>query len=243
MPKNELLDGLIAASEEQITSTQELEDTVLAPLLEIIDLIQNAYLRSFVRCVLYNTPEEFWTMPVSTLPDIHPPDEYAEGGLVLHTKRVVRAAALIAEVQLRIQEDIDVLVAAALLHDIVKADESIPDYLHSIAVDKFVENLSVIDELDADYVTRSNTLSFIMNHPDQLILLMRVIRAHEGLDSPCPELVPVTSLEQILNIANQIAKNIDKIVDGYEIQEFRWRTQEAGSTTEDSEAQGSTGKD
>lgn len=225
------LDELLEIN-ENMGSIQEKEDLVLAPLLDHINLIQNGDLKSFVRCVLCNVPAVFWTMPVHLEPDIHPLDEYKEGGLVLHTKRVVRAAMLLTEIQYRPQEELDLMIAAALLHDIMKADSNVPNYLHSIAVDRFIETLSVTDELDSEYQTRSNTLSFIVNSPEQLIMLMRIIRAHEGTESPCPELIPVTSLEQILNAANQVARNIDKIVDGYEIKEFRWQDDPSTKDTE-----------
>lgn len=216
-----MLDNLLA--EESVNSdVLTEEDKTLEPLLAEINLIRNAELRSFVRAVLLNANPNFWIMAAAKEPDQHPEDEYMFGGLVTHTKRVFRTVCLMAESQIRSIEDLDLLLAGALLHDLGKCDDSVPEYLHTIVVDKLVEGLSMLDEADPTYQDRSNVLTFIINQSESLLILMRLVRSHEGFASPIPEIVPVTSLEQILHLSNQICRNLDRIIDGLEVQHWRW---------------------
>jgi len=88
----------------------------LPELAEITD----AGLRGFVEGVLARAPVYFWSVPASTTGRFHPPDEWLPGGLVLHTRRVARVALEIARGWKLSYEQKNILVAAALLHDVCK---------------------------------------------------------------------------------------------------------------------------
>ncbi len=67
----------------------------------------------------------FWSTPSSTSGKYHPPDERMPGGLVLHTRRVVRLAVegvdrYILQVHPWYLQAKEIVIAAALLHDIKK---------------------------------------------------------------------------------------------------------------------------
>jgi HD domain len=82
-------------------------------------LIWDAEIREFIATVLAGAPQYFWTVPSSTSGKTHPPDERGEGGRVLHTKRVVRLVSEYGDLFDLNRTDKDVLIAAALIHDII----------------------------------------------------------------------------------------------------------------------------
>lgn len=225
MPKDDFLESLIGGGTAEdkirdVVSNFDLEDQKLAPLLDEISIIQNPDIRGFVRAILYAV-DHFWSAPASASVEDHPLDEAAEGGLVLHTKRVIRTVLLLAESQLRSSEEIDLLLAAALLHDVTKMNPDY-DYMHPYTVDGLVEQISIRDELDPSSYDRSGTKGLLAD-PETLVVLMRLIRCHEGAASPIPETLPVTQMEWILHWANIIASNLDNLVDGRDIKGWRWK--------------------
>jgi hypothetical protein len=200
---------------------------------EELNLITDPIIRSFVESVLIKaTP--FWRSPASLAPEMHPPDEYDELGLCLHTKRVVRVAALLISTYDCSQEDFNCLVAAALLHDITKAlskdrdedDDEEPvvfhDAMHPYTVDNFVNWCRTEDSLTADE-SQPNTL---LIPEEQLFLILRLIRCSHGPWSPIPETIPSSSLEKILHMADLVASTIHRIIDGQEVRESRWITEQ-----------------
>lgn len=87
-----------------------------------LDLIQNPDVKVFVRRALDLAPARFWKDKAASSGKHHAEDEAVEGGLVLHTRRVV-AAALVLAPAYGIADgswDLDVVVGACLLHDVVK---------------------------------------------------------------------------------------------------------------------------
>lgn len=231
---NDLLEDLLASvQEEKSTVTFEDEDLKLAPLLEEINLIQDQGIRQFVRSILFHV-ETFWIVPSSPVLLSHPPDEFGIGGNVLHTRRVVRAVWLLAESQGRPTDELDVLIAAALLHDISKVSEGPDgeyayDIMHPYTVDRYAEYVALNDEKLAGNTTRSSTL-YLIEDPETLSVLMRLIRCHEGQFSPIPETIPVSSLEWTLHLANQVACHLHVLIDGPDIKDWRWNNDTEEST-------------
>jgi HD superfamily phosphohydrolase YqeK len=98
-----------------------------------IDLIKEKYMGKFIREVLIDhSPDYFWTMPASTSGKYHNEDECVEGGLLIHTKRVINMSIKLMEgigwydhrckgVKVEKQEGHDIVIAAAILHDLFKA--------------------------------------------------------------------------------------------------------------------------
>jgi len=138
--KNSILDDIL--QDEQIVNLSEEENNILSPLLEEISLIEDDGLRSFVKSILVRS-DSFWFIPSSFSGKYHPPDEHNEGGNVLHTKRTVRAAKILAESHSLSAEEKDIVVAACLLHDITKGkiekDGSFTyDKMHPYTVGEFI---------------------------------------------------------------------------------------------------------
>jgi hypothetical protein len=82
-------------------------------------LIWDAEIREFIATVLAGAPRYFWTIPSSMSGYNHPLDERGDGGRVLHTKRVVRLASEYGNLFGLSRQDKDIIIAAALIHDIV----------------------------------------------------------------------------------------------------------------------------
>ena len=188
-----------------------------------IDLISDPNIRKFVRYLLKNAPA-FWKAPGSQDAGIHPPDEEFEGGLVKHTKRVVRIALLMAVgIDLEGQYEHDCLIAAAILHDISKylMDQEeeliIFDPMHPYTVDRFVhwarqESMNLGSESD-------NAVDIDTQYIE---LILRLIRCSHGVWSPIPETIPTSELEKVLHQADFIASNLHLIIDGEKVKEDRW---------------------
>ena len=96
--------------------------------INAISLIHSEYIKGIVYAVLGKTQPEFFTAPSSSSGKYHPEDEINEGGLVLHTLRVVKMADELAGLPwnwetLKAHDCLgyDVLIASAILHDCCKS--------------------------------------------------------------------------------------------------------------------------
>lgn len=98
-------------------------------------LIGNPAVRESVLKMLLAAPEKSWSIPSSSTGKHHAKDENTIGGNVLHTKRVVAMVCMlapafevstadtpmaIAGVKMISRSDLDLVIAAALIHDILK---------------------------------------------------------------------------------------------------------------------------
>lgn len=200
------------------------ENKKLAPLLPEIDLITNQNIVSFVRAVLLKAPDAFWSIPSTfTSEDQRPPDELLEGGNVLHTKRVVQIARILGDGRGLEVDELDVLIAAAILHDITKAgvsnEQTEHDPMHPYTVDFIVELLAKSEPTTfSEDVSSSLWVDETTKH-----IILRLVRCSEGLWSPIPETVPMTPLEWLLADANLIASSLHRIIDPAEkVKYWRW---------------------
>lgn len=222
-------------SDIQLRSIEE-EDLILAPLLDEINLIHNDSIRLFVRAILCKS-EDFWNSPSGPTLEGHPIDEFCVGGNVLHTKRVFRVVWLFVQSQQRAMDEADLLFAATLLHDVTKmhktpSGEYIYDYMHSYTVDQLAESIVQDEEhQDRDY-PKSSTL-YLLGEEENLSILMRLIRCHRGHNSPIPETIPITSLEWTLHLADQVACQLPSIIDGADVQMWRWTKKDELLSEED----------
>jgi HD superfamily phosphodiesterase len=193
-------------------------------------LIEDPKIRSFTEAVLLKA-DPFWISPASFILDTHPPDEYVQGGLVLHTKRTVRAAALMMSSADCSQFEFDCLISAALLHDITKAlsrdeenDEAeiFHDAMHPYTVDNFI-NWCRKEDILLGEADRANTLEI----PEEYIAtILRLIRCSHGMWSPIPETVPDSYSEKILHMADLVASTLHRLIDGTEVVMERWKLNE-----------------
>jgi hypothetical protein len=222
---NSILDDLLG--DDKIFSSNEEEDKVLAPILEEINYIQDQQIKSFVRSILLQA-KTFWLIPSSFSGKYHPSDEHNASGNMLHTKRVVRAAKVLADSYTLGTAERDLVYAASLLHDVTKGVSSngdsqdstfVYDPLHPYTVGMLVKKCQ---ENDKKYTSDSSSSTLYLDE-DTVQSILRLVRCHLGPWSPVPETTPVTYLETIVHIADNIASKVHYIVDGNNIVEDRWK--------------------
>lgn len=204
---------------------QQEMDAKIAIFEEEIEMITDPKIKSFVRAVLKNA-EPFWVSPASMIEDEHPPDEYGPEGMIIHTKRVFRICIFLMNTCVVSQAEADCVFAAALLHDITKAfwvDETskvvMHDAMHPYTVDAFVRACRQFDDEQGVHPPQDNTLEI---DKEQLDLILKLIRFSHGIFSPIPETIPKTELENVVHMADFLASKLHLIVDGADINPFRW---------------------
>lgn len=93
-----------------------------AKLIEATSFILNKSLREYVKNKLETAPDYFYNSGASGTLKHHPQATHKEGGLMLHTYLVFQCAkelALMPMFNLK-RKEVDIVLAAALLHDIYK---------------------------------------------------------------------------------------------------------------------------
>jgi len=221
MSKKDMLEEILA--EKVVHSQIKEEDIILEPLLDDINLIEDENIRSFVRSILVRSTD-FWLMPSSFSGKYHPKDEHGVGGNVLHTKRDMRVAKILSESYGLTDEEKDMVFAASLLHDIRKgnrnpdSDKFTYDPMHPYTVGQFVRKCQ---EDDKKFASESQSSTLYLSE-DTVQAILRLVRCHLGPWSPVPETTPVTYLDMIVHIADNVASKVDYIVDGENIKEDRW---------------------
>lgn len=86
-------------------------------LEEELEKFTDLSIRGFVQGCIEDFPTYFWTAPASGTGQWHDEEENLEGGLVTHTKRVVRLVEELSHFYGLNYWERDVLIAAAILHD------------------------------------------------------------------------------------------------------------------------------
>lgn len=213
MTEKSILDELL---KDEITfKANEEEDKILAPLLEEINLISNQQIKLFIRSVLLKA-KTFWEIPSSFSGKYHPADEHGPGGNALHTKRVVKISVILSDSYVLTVEERDIIYAACLIHDITKGRFSdsaekdlVYDPMHPYTVGEFVKKCQENDKKYGSDIS-SSTL-FLEEETVQSIL--RLVRCHLGPWSPVPETIPISYLEMIVHIADNIASKLHNIID------------------------------
>jgi hypothetical protein len=225
MSKN-ILDDIL--DNDKSNSTAE-EDLILDPLLNEINIISSEEIKSFVRSILLKS-EYFWSSPeVENEPD-RPFDETGPLRSILHTKRTIRTAAILSAVYLLSQEEHDTVIAACLLHDIVKyKDLEVGDKVHQI-YDPFhpytvSDAVSLAQAIDKENLQENVSTTLFLSQ-ENLFSIMRLIRCQLGIWSPIPETYPVTYLDYIVNISVTIANNLHHIIGDSDLIDERWRNQD-----------------
>jgi hypothetical protein len=221
MTKSILDDILVQRSEP---SSFKEENLILEPLMEEIELISDDAIRSFVRAILLRA-NHFWNIPSSFSGKYHPADEHGQGGNVLHTKRVVRIANVMGDSYTLSSEERDVVLAACLLHDVCKGvqnkedDDCRYDPMHPYTVGKLVERCQKEDKNFANE-SMSSTL-FVSEETVHSIL--RLVRCHLGPWSPIPETYPITYLDYIVHLSDNIASKLHTVIEDSELINPQWK--------------------
>lgn len=92
----------------------------LAVFKNELNLIFDKTIKNFVKACMDEAPDYIWQdCPSSSSGKYHPLTELSWDGTLIHTKKVVALAYDLAR-GLDIEEDRDIVVAAALLHDLAK---------------------------------------------------------------------------------------------------------------------------
>jgi hypothetical protein len=216
-----ILDEILSNQKNEASLKEE--NKKLDPLLSEIEMIKDENIKSFVRSILLRC-NDFWEIPSSFSGKYHPPDERGKAGNVIHTKRVVRVSKVLSDSYSLSDEDRDIVYAACLLHDITKgirhpgSDKCVYDPMHPYTVGELIKKCQ---EEDKKYATefQSSTL-FLSEEAVQSIL--RLVRCHLGPWSPVPETTPITYLDMIVHMSDNIASKLHNIIDGDSIIEKRW---------------------
>ena len=203
----------------------EEENNILAPLEAEINMITDVNIKSFVKSILVRA-DSFWEIPSSFSGKYHPLDEHNKGGNVLHTKRVVRAAKVISDSYSLLDEERDIVYAACLLHDLTKGakskDDSTSFYydsMHPYTVGNFVKKCQ---EHDKKFAGESQSSTLFVSE-DIVQSILRLVRCHLGPWSPVPETVPITYLDIIVHLSDNMASKLHYLIDGENVIEERWK--------------------
>lgn len=217
-----ILDDILSDSSPSVSKKDE--DKILSPILTEINYIFDESIRSFVRAILLRA-SSFWTIPSSFSGKYHPSDEHNAGGNVLHTKRVVRAAKIMSESYSLGREDTDIILAACILHDVTKGiklegeDSFHYDPMHPYTVGRLVKKCQ---EEDKKYASESQSSTLYLSE-ETVQSILRLVRCHLGPWSPVPETIPITYMDMIVHMADNIASKLHYVVDGENIVEDRWK--------------------
>jgi hypothetical protein len=222
---NNILDEILSENNSVIPKKDE--DKILQPILEEINYIFDESIKSFVRAILLRA-SSFWSIPSSFSGKYHPADEHNYGGNVLHTKRVVRAAKIMCQSYSLSKEDTDIVFAACILHDVTKGiklegeDSFHYDPMHPYTVARLVQKCQ---EDDKNYASESQSSTLFISE-DIVQSILRLVRCHLGPWSPVPETIPITYMDMIVHLADNVASKVHYIVDGENINLDRWKTQQ-----------------
>lgn len=120
-----------------------------------LGLIENREIKESTILVLEEVPEEFWEWPASSSGAYHPADTIDEGGLVLHTRRVMSMFDMLAdsykEMDIITEEEADIGLMACALHDTYKyADDKYDESHDSVTARKLrgLRNTEATDKLE-----------------------------------------------------------------------------------------------
>lgn len=221
MPKSILDEILVQRSEP---SSFEEENKILSPLLDELEMITDDAIRSFTRSILLKS-KNFWDIPSSFSGKYHPADEHGVGGNVLHTKRVVRIANSISESYALANDERDIVLAACILHDVCKGIEKDDgtgckyDPMHPYTVNRLVEQCL---KHDKNFSNESQSSTLYVSE-DIIHSILRLIRSHLGPWSPIPETYPITYLDYIVHISDNIASKIHTFIEDSELINPKWK--------------------
>jgi hypothetical protein len=183
-----------------------------------INDISDSKLREFAVRILLDARDYFYTVPASTSGKYHPPFAQGDGGLVRHTRCVVFFAKSNAESFDFNQHDTDLLIIAALAHDIMKQGDcdrnttkshtvyDHPQYGHDFILREQLKYSNLISIEDANKIAKA-------------------ILSHMGKWAHHPEFVKNKKQYPMPNdLFEQALQSADYTASRTEILEFNFRT-------------------
>ena len=84
------------------------------------DRITSPYIRKYIQEALNNAHDQFWLIPSSSSGKYHPPEDQGQGGLIRHSIKASEIAYELANFYNISEEDRDIVVGSAMIHDIQK---------------------------------------------------------------------------------------------------------------------------
>ena len=162
-----------------------------------LSYISDSNLKEFAKAILKDADEYFFTVPASSTGKYHPDFARGNGGLVRHTKAVVYFTNEITrsemEFKLLDRHTADLLLVAALAHDIKKQGDGIEGHTvkeHPTLAAKFIKKLWF--DKEGNFNISGNDIDYIYE----------VIESHMG---PWQEPKPETRNQLIVYYADYIA--------------------------------------
>ena len=160
--------------------------------------IKNESYQGFVRAALDQAPEYFWECGASSSGKYHPYFSQGEGGLVRHTKAVVRFCDELLRMSSYAymkDEYKDFAIMACILHDVCK-------YGYGPEMNK--DDYKNHGANAADFVNRVWKM-YYGNSFEAPFLLLNAIRSHMGQWTPEKEDRPFTQIDRLVHLSDYIA--------------------------------------
>lgn len=191
-------------------------------LEQAVSMIGDPALKQLAKLGLETAPKLFYTAPSSSSGRYHPADEINDGGLVLHTARVVSMANHLADYYGVSSKERDLLTTALILHDSRKGGDanwsSLKDYApdHGDVAAKAILELKGADSTDGKTVAR-----LAANHMAQWTQVVdsdSKTAPNGRVPSRKDPRPPADKLEQIVSYADYLAAqdNVYVLPPGYE---------------------------
>lgn len=193
-----------------------------------LDLIQHEDIRTLTRAVLDAAPACFWSMPAATTGKYHPTISLGEGGLIRHTRAVVRLTChlLTARGTDPEEREYSTAVAAAILHDCCKKSdaERYTAFDHPARAAQLI--MSTAEQIwpgTADDVPPQGSLladpAGTISTPHRAALVIAaIVESHMGRWNVNPRTgetlpKPLTPLQRLVHIADYLASRKDITLD------------------------------
>lgn len=173
-----------------------------------LELIPDTALRTLAAAVLHSAPDCFWTMPAATTGKYHPQISLGTGGLVRHTKAVVRLTIHLLNMAGIPEESAEysLAIAAAILHDCCKKNDS----------EKYTafDHPTRAANLIAKSAAIHNTLVKGSYKASTIRTLCAIVECHMGRWNVCPRTgatlpTPLTPLQRLVHTADYLASRKD----------------------------------
>ena len=172
-------------------------------------LIQNTGIRTLVQNCLASCPTCFWSMPAATTGKYHPAISLGTGGLIRHTKAVVRIAQHLMHMQ-----DIapgtlwhDNILAACILHDCCKKsdNETYTAFDHPTRAAQLITAEATLLACSDDSLISPSTVRTIAACVEAHMGRWNTDPRHPNITLP----TPITPLQQIVHTADYLASRKD----------------------------------
>lgn len=181
----------------------------MVDLKDELKQINNCNIRRFVEKILNELPEYFWIIPASSSGKYHPNYALGEGGLVRHTKAVVKIADSLFELYHFDDIEKDIIIASLILHDGFKSgyegvNNSYTRFEHPLIMSNYINEYDIYDycEGSENYDELLDTMKYIATEIASCVSChMGKWRERDGLILPRPE----TEMQKFVHLCDYLA--------------------------------------